>query len=154
MGRLDGKVAVVTGAGSGIGRASAVLFAAEGARVVCADRSGREEETAGVIGDGAVAVKVDVSVAADVERMELPDVGACAVIGLPDERLGQRVAVVVQPAPGGAVDEDAIVDHCRANLARYKVPERVVVVDAFVRNAMGKIDRTTLLPLFDDPEAQ
>jgi len=93
---------------------------------------------------------------AEVERvvMELPDVGACAVIGLPDERLGQRVAIVVQPAPGGAFDEDAIVDHCRANLARYKVPERVVVVDAFVRNAMGKIDRTTLLPLFDDPEAQ
>ena len=37
MGRLDGKVCVITGAGSGIGRASALLFAAEGARVVAAD---------------------------------------------------------------------------------------------------------------------
>ncbi len=37
MGRLDGKVCVITGAGSGIGRASALLFAAEGARVVVAD---------------------------------------------------------------------------------------------------------------------
>jgi len=69
LGRLDGKVAVVTGAGSGIGRASAVLFASEGAKVVCADRSGNEAETARTIADGAVAVNADVSVAADVERM-------------------------------------------------------------------------------------
>ena len=38
MGRLDGKIAVVTGAGSGIGRGVAVMFAAEGAKVVCANR--------------------------------------------------------------------------------------------------------------------
>ncbi|HSA49210.1 MAG TPA: SDR family NAD(P)-dependent oxidoreductase, partial [Yinghuangia sp.] len=37
-GRLAGKVAVITGAGSGMGKAAALLFAAEGARVVCADR--------------------------------------------------------------------------------------------------------------------
>ncbi len=46
MGKLDGKVAVVTGAGSGMGRASALLFAEEGAKVVCADVSGREEHPA------------------------------------------------------------------------------------------------------------
>ena len=47
MGKLDGKVAVVTGAGSGMGRASALLFAEEGAKVVCADVSGHEEVRGG-----------------------------------------------------------------------------------------------------------
>lgn len=69
MGRLDGKVAIVTGAGSGMGRASALLFAQEGARVVCADVSGRQEDVAKAIGQNAVAVHVDVSNVADVKKM-------------------------------------------------------------------------------------
>jgi NAD(P)-dependent dehydrogenase (short-subunit alcohol dehydrogenase family) len=69
LGRLEGKVAVVTGAGSGIGAATARLFAAEGAKVVCADVSGRQEATAASIGGAARAVHVDVSVGADVVRM-------------------------------------------------------------------------------------
>jgi NAD(P)-dependent dehydrogenase (short-subunit alcohol dehydrogenase family) len=69
VGKLDGKVAVITGAGSGMGRAAAVLFAEEGARVICADRSGQEEETATDIGAAAVPVHVDVSTVSDVERM-------------------------------------------------------------------------------------
>jgi NAD(P)-dependent dehydrogenase (short-subunit alcohol dehydrogenase family) len=69
VGRLEEKVAVITGAGSGMGRASAVLFAKEGAKVVCADRSGDEEETARIIGASAVAVHVDVSVETDIQAM-------------------------------------------------------------------------------------
>ena len=52
-----------------MGQASAVLFAREGAKVVCADRSGEEEQVAKTIGDAAIAAHVDVSVESDVERM-------------------------------------------------------------------------------------
>jgi NAD(P)-dependent dehydrogenase (short-subunit alcohol dehydrogenase family) len=69
MGKLEGKVAIVTGAGSGMGRASALLFAAEGAQVVCADISGHEESAAEEIGKDAIAVHADVSQAADVQAM-------------------------------------------------------------------------------------
>jgi NAD(P)-dependent dehydrogenase (short-subunit alcohol dehydrogenase family) len=70
---LGDKTAIVTGAGSGIGRASAIRFAAEGAAVVVADiRLGRAQETAELItgaGGRAVAVEVDVRRGDQVERM-------------------------------------------------------------------------------------
>jgi acyl-CoA synthetase (AMP-forming)/AMP-acid ligase II len=75
---------------------------------------------------------------------EVPELAAAAVVGVPDERLGERVAAVVELAAGAAFDEDAVRAHCLANLARYKVPERFVVVEALPRNAMGKISRTQL----------
>lgn len=67
-GRLDGKVALVTGAGSGIGRETSLRFAAEGASVVAADLRGETaESTAAEIGDGAVGIQVDVTSAASAE---------------------------------------------------------------------------------------
>jgi len=72
-GRLTGKAALVTGGGSGIGRASCVLFAREGARVAVADwRHDAAEETVTLIrtaGGEALAMSGDVAIAADVERM-------------------------------------------------------------------------------------
>jgi NAD(P)-dependent dehydrogenase (short-subunit alcohol dehydrogenase family) len=60
-GRLEGKVAIVTGAASGIGRASAELFHDEGARVVVADVTGAEADVAEGFGEGALEFNVDVS---------------------------------------------------------------------------------------------
>ena len=60
-GRLQGKVAVITGAGSGMGRAMAELFAAEGAKLVLADISGNQDAVAATIGADAVPVHCDVS---------------------------------------------------------------------------------------------
>jgi NAD(P)-dependent dehydrogenase (short-subunit alcohol dehydrogenase family) len=69
-GRLNGKVAIITGAGSGIGRAASELFAAEGAKVMCADINDKgAKDTAAKIGASAIATKVDVTVPGDVERM-------------------------------------------------------------------------------------
>jgi NAD(P)-dependent dehydrogenase (short-subunit alcohol dehydrogenase family) len=66
--RLAGKVTIVTGAGSGIGKASAIRFAEEGARVTCVDvNRDAVEATAREIGDAAFAVAADVSVAAQVK---------------------------------------------------------------------------------------
>jgi NAD(P)-dependent dehydrogenase (short-subunit alcohol dehydrogenase family) len=61
-GRVDGKVCIVTGAGSGIGRASAIRLAEEGARVTCVDlQEDAVRETAAEIGDAAFPVAADIS---------------------------------------------------------------------------------------------
>lgn len=69
MGEMDGKVAVITGAGSGMAKACAELFVAEGASVVAADVSGAEEQTAAELGDAVVPVHCDVTREEDVVGM-------------------------------------------------------------------------------------
>jgi NAD(P)-dependent dehydrogenase (short-subunit alcohol dehydrogenase family) len=69
MGELQGKVAVNTGAGSGMARATTQVFVREGARVLAADITGREEDTAKALGDAVVPFRCDVTDEAQVEAM-------------------------------------------------------------------------------------
>ena len=77
MGDFEGKVVIVTGAAGGIGRAAAILFAKEGARVAVADiNESGIRETAALIGDMALAIQVDVAAAESCEAMVADTVAA------------------------------------------------------------------------------
>jgi acyl-CoA synthetase (AMP-forming)/AMP-acid ligase II len=78
-----------------------------------------------------------------------PRVAACAVVGRPDERLGERVVAFVQRTPGSDVSAEELLARCRAELARYKVPEELRFVDALPRTPMGKIRKPDLRKLFE-----
>jgi NAD(P)-dependent dehydrogenase (short-subunit alcohol dehydrogenase family) len=69
MGALDGKIAIITGAGSGIGRASAIRFAEEGAKLVLGDMAASVHETAQMIGENAVALQMDAGKEDDVTKI-------------------------------------------------------------------------------------
>ena len=81
----------------------------------------------------------------EVERaiMAHPDVARVAVCGIPDDRLGQRVAAVVESADP-RLDFEALAGLCRRELAPYKVPEVWSRVEALPVNAMGKVRRSEL----------
>ena len=66
------------------------------------------------------------------------DVSDCVVLGVPDERFGERVVAVVQRAPGAQIEEADLDAWCRARLAGYKKPRRFVFVDAMRRSAGGQ----------------
>jgi acyl-CoA synthetase (AMP-forming)/AMP-acid ligase II len=69
-----------------------------------------------------------------------PDVFDALVIGIPDERLGQRVAALVQLREGRPADLPAIEEHVRGQIAGYKVPRSIWLVDAINRGPAGKPD--------------
>jgi acyl-CoA synthetase (AMP-forming)/AMP-acid ligase II len=73
-----------------------------------------------------------------------PDVAQVAVIGIPDERMGEVGMAFVVPVPGRAPRPDAIIAWCRERMANYKVPRRVEVVDALPQNASGKVTKFVL----------
>jgi NAD(P)-dependent dehydrogenase (short-subunit alcohol dehydrogenase family) len=100
--RLDGKVAVITGAGGGIGRASALRFASEGAAIIAADIDATSnDETVALVdaaGGNAVAIRVDVTDTAD----------AAAMIDLAETRFGRLDILFNNAGVMLSADDDAV----------------------------------------------
>jgi HIP---CoA ligase len=67
------------------------------------------------------------------------DVAQAAVVGAPDERLGEVGVAFVIPRPGSEIDPQELISWSRERMANYKVPRRVEVVDALPMNASGKV---------------
>jgi len=76
-----------------------------------------------------------------------PKVGQVAVIGLPDERLGEVGAAFVVPRSGQAIEPDELVAWCRDHMANFKVPRTVRVVDTLPMNPTGKVMKFKLREL-------
>ncbi len=69
-----------------------------------------------------------------------PDVFDVLVVGVPDERWGERVCALLQPRPGRTPTLEALQEHCRTHIAGYKVPRQMLLVDEVPRLPNGKPD--------------
>ncbi len=78
-----------------------------------------------------------------------PDIQECAVVGLADPEWGQRVGVAIVLAPNSSLTLDALRHWAKAHLATYKVPSRILLLPELPRNAMGKVVKPAIGPLFD-----
>jgi long-chain acyl-CoA synthetase len=85
-------------------------------------------------------------VEADLE--EHPDVLEAAVVGLPDDKLGEVPVAAVRLRPGATAGPDDVREWARGRMAAYKSPRQVVVVDELPRTGTRKVQRDRLLPLF------
>ena len=99
---------------------------------------GRDDEMIVSGGENVYPIEVEKTLAAH------PDVAEAAVIGVDDEQYGQRLAAFVVLEPGASADPDTLKQHVRENLANYKVPREIAVVDELPRGSTGKILRNEL----------
>ncbi|MCC6616406.1 MAG: long-chain fatty acid--CoA ligase [Anaerolineae bacterium] len=87
---------------------------------------------------------------AEVEQViyQLPEVAEAAVIGVPDERWGESGMAIVVVKPGCELASETIIDHCKSNLAKFKVPKAVAFIEILPRNAAGKVLKRELRATF------
>ncbi|ORW33565.1 acyl-CoA synthetase [Mycobacterium paraense] len=99
---------------------------------------GRDDEMIVSGGENVYPIEVEKTLAAH------PDVAEAAVIGVDDEQYGQRLAAFVVLVPGAGTTVDTLKQHVRDNLANYKVPREITVLDELPRGSTGKILRNEL----------
>ncbi|WP_374298007.1 long-chain fatty acid--CoA ligase [Sphingomonas sp.] len=80
-----------------------------------------------------------------------PAIAEAAVIGVASARWGETGRAIVALKQGTALDAPAVIAHCAASLARYKLPQSVVFIDALPRNAAGKVHKPSLRQAFGEP---
>jgi malonyl-CoA/methylmalonyl-CoA synthetase len=80
---------------------------------------------------------------------EHPSIAECAVVGVPDQEWGERVAVAIVLKGDDALDLVSLRTWAREALAAYKLPSRLLVLDALPRNAMGKVVKPAVTALFE-----
>jgi fatty-acyl-CoA synthase len=73
-----------------------------------------------------------------------PEISDVQVYGVPDEKYGEKVAAAVQLRQGSGLTAEEVIDYCRENIARYKVPEYVDFVEEYPMTASGKIQKYKL----------
>jgi acyl-CoA synthetase (AMP-forming)/AMP-acid ligase II len=83
---------------------------------------------------------------AEVEKCisDFPQVAQAAVIGLPDSKWGEMVAVAVVPKIGETIDEEELIEYSRKTLSGYKVPRKIIFVDALPIGPTGKVIKREL----------
>lgn len=81
---------------------------------------------------------------------DLPGVTESAVIGVPHADFGEGVVAIVVPASQGGIDEQSVIAACKSELANFKVPKRVVMVDELPRNTMSKVQKNVLRDTYND----
>lgn len=78
-----------------------------------------------------------------------PSIADAIVVGEPDDRFGRQVVAIVEVAAGRTLGADELISWCRNNVARFKVPRRVVFVDRAPRTAAGKPDQRRASAMLD-----
>ncbi|BDE13687.1 MULTISPECIES: acyl-CoA ligase FadD12 [Mycobacterium] len=99
---------------------------------------GRDDEMIVSGGENVYPIEVEKTLATH------PEVAEASVLGVDDEQYGQRLAAFVVLEPGAAADVDTLKQHVRDNLANYKVPREITVLDELPRGSTGKILRNEL----------
>ncbi len=77
---------------------------------------------------------------------EHPAVQECAVVGIPDDKMGEEVGAAVVLKDGEEADEDTLREHCKGEVASYKYPRRIWFVDELPKGPTGKILKREIMP--------